>query len=101
MFVFAANLISEPCEIGVFPKPIAIQLPSVQKAISPTVTTLVASASSGDDNGAAKYISSPQVLHIDSNGIALRTLLAVGVSLNMVVIENVTSSIFTAFIVVC
>jgi len=49
-----ARRISSPCEIGVGPKPMAIASPSVQKAISPALTTARASGSRSALTGVEK-----------------------------------------------
>jgi len=45
IFTFAASLISSNWLIGVFPKPIAMLFPSIQKAISPKFTISLALSS--------------------------------------------------------
>src|SRR5579875_732373 len=68
ILVGAARRISSPREIGVRPKPIAIESPSTQKASSPGLTTARASFSRLTDTGVEKYTSSPQRWAREANG---------------------------------
>ena len=72
IFTLAASLISFNLLIGVFPKPIAMLFPSIQKAISPNFTISLALSSVFTlIFGISKYISSPHVFIDDFNGSSL------------------------------